>query len=167
MNLKAFTLLEILLVSAMIIIFGMVVGPILGNAVQSTTITSSRRQVLAETRAGMDRMVKEISLIPTTNVLGNIGASSFQFQYPLGTSITYSLSGTNLLRNSDILIGHVTSLTFTYYGESGSTTETAANVRSIGIDVLTLSIDDNSPLRLRTQVFLRNTGYNYGNLSTP
>lgn len=167
MNLKAFTLLELLLVVAMLAILGMILGPILGNAVQGSTVIWSRKQTLAEARNGMDRMTREIRLIPNSGVLANIGATNLQFQYPEGTDITYSLNGTNLLRNSDVLIGSVTSLAFSYYDESGNTTATAANVRSIGIQLTVLATASNSNLTLRTRVFLRNTGHDYENFTSP
>ena len=158
---KAFTLLELLLVIAMVTILGMVLGPILGNAIQSSGLVSFRGQSLSEARNAMNRMVNEIRLIPSTSVLANIGATQLQFQYPAGTSITYSLSDTNLLRNSDILLGNVSSLAFTYYDALGATTATPANVRSIGIQFTTTA------LTLRTRVFVRNTGNDYGNLTSP
>jgi type II secretory pathway pseudopilin PulG len=157
---RAFTLLEVLLVIAMLTILGVVLGPILGSAIQSSGLVSSEAQRLAEARNGMERMVKEIKLIPNTSVLANIGTTNLQFQYPTGTNITYSLNGTNLLRNSDILVGGVSSLTFTYYDASGATTTITANVRSIGIQFT-------AGLTLQTRVFLRNTGNNYENLTSP
>lgn len=157
---RGFTLLELLLVITMLIVLGMVLGPILGNAIQSSGLISSRGESLAEARNAMDRMVNEIRLIPNTSVLANIGSTNLQFQYPVGTPITYSLSGTNLLRNSDILAGDVNSLVFSYYDASGATTTTATSVRSIGIQL-------NTGLTLRTRVFLRNTGNNYANFTLP
>lgn len=162
-----FTLLEILLVSAMVGILGLTVGPILSNAILSTNLISSRGDALAEARNGMERMVAEIRLIPSTSVLANIAATNLQFQYPAGTAITYMLSGTNLLRNSDILMDNVTSLTFSYFDATGTVTATASNVRSIGIKFSILSSAANSTYTLQTQVFLRNTGNNYANFTSP
>lgn len=167
MKSKAFSLLELLLVITMLLILGMVLGPIFGNITLSSSRILSRREALAESRISMDRMVNEIRLIPGTNVLANIGVNNLQFQYPTGTSITYSLSGASLLRNSDILAGNVNALTFSYYDELGNTTAAATNVRSIGIQLVILSPGDNSTLTLRSRVFLRNTGHDYGNFTSP
>ncbi len=163
---KAFTLLELLLAITMLAVLGLVVGPVLGNAVLGSSLVLSRHEALAGARNGMDRMVREIRLIPNTGVLASITATNLQFQYPAGTAITYSQSGTNLLRNSDILVDHVSALAFTYYNESGATTATAANVRSIGIQLSVLATDG-STLTLRTRVFLRNTGHDYGTFTSP
>ncbi len=166
MKLKAFSLLEVLLVIVMIAILGTVLGPILSSAVQGFNIISSRREVLAEARAGMDRMVREIRLTPSASQIFNIGATNLHIQYPVGTDITYSLSSGNLLRNSDILIGNLASLAFTYYDQAGNVTGTAANVRSIDIQ-MTVNALDTSTLTLQTRVFLRNTGNDYANFTSP
>lgn len=156
-----FTLLEVLLTIVLLSIIGTVLGPILTNAVQGSTLIWNRRATLAEANAGMERMVREIRLIPSINALDNISATYLQFQYPIGTSISYSLNGTNLLRNSDILITHVSSLDFTYYDESGNAAIIATNVRSIGIQFTA------SSLTLKTRVFLPNTGHDYASFRSP
>lgn len=165
--LKAFTLLELLLAIIMLIILGMMLGPVLNNVVLSSNLIFSRREVIAEARNGMERMVSEIRLTPNTNVLASITATNLQFQYPAGTAITYSLSNGNLMRNSDILVAGVSSIAFSYYNEAGNNTATAANVRSIGIKFTTTSPTESSSLTLQTRVFLRNTGHNYATFTSP
>jgi prepilin-type N-terminal cleavage/methylation domain-containing protein len=164
---RGFTLLEVLLVTIMLGILGMVLGPILGKSVGTFNIISSRQQVLAEARSGMDRMVRELRLTPSATLLSNIGVTNLQFQYPLDTNITYSLSNGNLLRNSDVLVGNLTSLIFTYYDQAGSVAVLPINVRSIGIQMTVNSSSSNSTLTLRTRVFLRNTGNGYANFTSP
>jgi len=164
---KGFTLIELVLSIALIGIMAFAIGPGLAAGVKSYDLITTRKQMLGSSRAGMDRMVREIRLIPGSAQVTSIGASSFQFQYPAGTSITYSLSGTNLMRNSDILISDVSALTFTYYGETDVVTATAASVRSVGIQFTSTGHGSIPSYTLRTRVFLRNTGNNYANYTTP
>lgn len=167
MKIRAFTLLELLLTVAMLGIMGTIMGPILANTVKASTLIWGRRTTLTEAKSGLERMIREIRLIPNTGALTNLGSTNFQFQYPLGTYITYSISGTNLLRNSDILMAHVTGLTFSYYDASGNVTAITSNVRSVGIQITVFSPQSNSSLSLRTRVFLRNTGNDYDNFTSP
>lgn len=163
---KAFTLTELVLVIAMMSILAIGMGPPLIRAVQQYDIVWSRREALAQARAAMDRMVKEIRLIESSADVVTVSASdSFQFEYPNGTAITFDKNGTDLRRDSDVLAENVSALEFKYYDSSGSETSTAANVRRIQI-TLTLDAQHNhGSLTLRTNVFLRNTGNNYDDFS--
>lgn len=164
---RGFTFVELVLVTALLGVLGMVIGPPLYNAINGYDLVTTRRLVLAESRAGVERMVKEIRLIPSSTEITALNLQSFQFQYPVSTNITYSLSGTNLMRNSDILIQNVLSLTFTYYDEDGLTTSTPANVRSVGFVLTIDSPGAIANLSLRTRTFIPNTGNNYANFTSP
>ena len=154
---RGFTPVELVLSIAILGILGTALGPGIASSVKTYSLTASRRQTTAEARAGMARMVAEIRQIPGSAQVISIGATSFQFQFPVGTTITYSLSGSNLLRNADVLVANVSSLAFAYYDESGAVTAVAANVRSVQISFTTTA-----PMTLRTRVFLVNTGNYYG-----
>lgn len=159
---RGFTAVELVLSIAILGVLGLALGPGLSNAVQSYSLISTRRMGVAETRAAMERMAREIRLIPGRSQVSLITSSSFQFQYPTGTSITYSLSGTNLMRNSDVLLANVSALTFTGYTETGGTTTNESGIRSIGITITTTM-----PYTLRTRVFLPNTGNYYQGFASP
>jgi prepilin-type N-terminal cleavage/methylation domain-containing protein len=153
---KGFTIVELVLSIAILGILSLAIGPGLSNAIQSYNLIGTRRMGAAEARAAMERMVREIRVIPRRKEVIQITASSFQFQYPVGTTITYSLSGTNLLRNSDVLLSQVTSLSFTGYDETGVATTIAGDIRSVQVSFTT-----SLPITLRTRVFLVNTGNLY------
>ncbi len=166
MKIRAFTLLELLLTVTMLMILGGVVGPILGNVVKSTTFVWARGDALAQARIAIERLVMELRLVPSTSQLTTIAGSNLVFQYPTGTSLQYWLSGTDFKRNSDVLVGNVTALSFSYFDQQGNTTSTIANVRSVGIQLSVLPPSSGTALTLRTRVFLRNTGNNYDTLQT-
>ncbi len=154
---RGFTIVELVLSIAILGVLGMALGPGIATSVQSYNLAASRRQSTAEARAGMERMVREIRQIPGTAQVISLGASNFQFQFPTGTAITYSLSGTNLLRNSDVLVSNVSGLSFAYYDQTGAATATPSNVRSVQVQFTTTA-----PYTLRTRVFMPNTGNYYG-----
>ncbi|MDO8493732.1 MAG: type II secretion system protein [Deltaproteobacteria bacterium] len=159
---KGFTLVELVLVIAMLGVLGFVLGPGLGAALRGYDTVWSRRQVLSHGKEAMDRMAREIRLIESSADVVSVGSSSqFQFEYPNGTLIVYDRSGTNLRRNSDVLAQNVSALQFQYYDEAGNTTSTAANVRRVQIQLTLDAAGGHGSLTLRTSVFLRNTGNNY------
>lgn len=156
-TIRAFTMVEMVLSIAILGILGVALGPGIATSIQSYHLVSNRRLGVAEARAGIERMVREIRLIPGRTQVVQMTNTSFQFEYPAGTAITYSLSGTNLLRNSDILMANVSALSFAYYDQAGVVTATPANVRSVEISFTTTA-----PYTLRTRIFLVNTGNYYG-----
>lgn len=165
---RGFTVLELVLVVALLGIEAFMLGPPLAVAVKEYALVSSRRQVLAEARSAMDRMVKEIRLIPSSGaVISVASATNFQFQYPLGTLITYSLNGTTLERNGAALASNVGTLEFKYYDSIMAETLNPGSVRFVRIR-LTINAPSNSgTLPLETAVFLRSTGVEYGTFTSP
>lgn len=163
---KGFTIVELVLVIGLMALLTTVLAPFVETGFKNYDKVASRRAVLSEARLAFDRIVKEVRLIESSSdVIDANSSSSFEFEYPNGTSITYSLSGTDLLRNSDVLAENVSSLSFDYLDASGSSTTTEADVRRVEISMTFDAEGDHGDLTLRTQVFLRNTGNNYGSFS--
>ena len=162
---KGFTLVELVLVIALMGILAAVLGPALERAVRQYDLISSRKQTLAQARAAMDRMVKEIRLIQSSADVTDVSSStSFQFQYPHGTAITYDLNSTNLRRNTVTLASPLSALTFSYFDSAGSATSVAANVRRVQILFTITAPHNNGSLTLQTSAYLRSTDTDYANL---
>lgn len=163
---RGFTLVEFVLAIAMIGILGAVLGPGLGRAIRGYNIVQARRATLAQARAAIDRIVHEIRLIQGANAILNISSSSsFQFEYPNNNAITYSLSGGNLMRNSDILADNVPSLNFQYFRGSGATTTTPSQVRRVRIQFAINAPNSQGGLTLATHVYLRALHDRYENFA--
>lgn len=165
---RGFTIVELVLVMGILGIQALILGPPIITAVKQYTLVSSRRQALAEAQSAMDRMVKEIRLIPSSAAIIDISSpTQFQFQYPLGTTITYSLSGTTLQRNGATQAPNVATLDFSYYDAAGLATVTLTAVRTIQIRLILNAPSSQGTVPLTTTVFLRNLGSNYGNFTSP
>lgn len=159
---RGFTLVEMVLSIALIGVLAGVLGVALFQGVKGFDLVSSRKSALAQARLAMERMVREMRLIQQSSDVVNVGSSTqFGFEYPDGTPIAYSLSGGNLVRNTDVLARNVNALTFTYLDSAGTVTATAAQVRSVRVQLTLNAPHAQGTLTLRTQVFLRNTGNNY------
>jgi prepilin-type N-terminal cleavage/methylation domain-containing protein len=163
---RGFTIVEFALTIAILGVAALLVAPSVSSAIKDYNLVWSRRLVVNEAREGLDRMVREIRLVPGSAQITTVSATSLVFQYPTGTPISYSLSGGNLLRNSDILVSNVSSLAFTYYDEVGAATSVASAVRSVGIQ-LTAGNATTGTMTLRTRVFLTNTGNDYAHYTSP
>lgn len=166
---RGFTIVELVLVIALLGIEAFVLGPPLAVAVKEYVLVSSRRQTLAEAKSAMDRMVKEIRLIPSQAAVISVASpTAFQFQYPLGTAITYALNGTALERNGTALASNVGLLEFKYYDSAGAETAVASRVRTIQIRLTINAPSGSGTLPLQTTVFLRNsTGSMYTDFTSP
>ncbi len=152
-QLQGFTLIEMIIVIVILaIIFAsgallLRLGLTGGFSAQNNTANN------ANARAAFERMEDELKdarstgdLIPNTN--------SITFVKIDGTSVTYALSGGNLMRNSDILATNTASLAFTYLTATNTTTTIAAQVRCIVINATMTS--NNVTLPLTTTVCPRN-----------
>ena len=165
---RGFTLVELVLAISMIGLQALILGPPLMNAVKEYNIVWSRRQTLAQARSAMDRMVQEISLIPSSSQIIDIASpTSFQFEYPAGTAITYTLSAGKLQRNAADLATNVGLLEFKYYDANGNETSNKPSVRTIQIRLTLNAPSSQGTVPLSSTVFVRNAGNNYGNYTSP
>jgi len=87
------------------------------NIVDLYNFITFRNEVASSSRMALSRMIREIrqSASPTEGNITTAAENSFTFTDVTGATISYSLSGSNLMRNTDVLSANVNSLTFTYY----------------------------------------------------
>ena len=149
---KAFTLIEMIIVIVILGIVATFAGMMINVAARGSNQQYQLSSAGAEAQQGLDRMMRELRIaIPSTLTMSS---TSVSFTDVNNSSISFSLSGGNLLRGSNVLVSGVTSLTLSYYDSSGAVTATAANVRYI---VINMTVNDGGVgTNLRTLVFLRN-----------
>lgn len=165
---RGFTVVELVLVIGILGMQALILGPPIMKAVEEYNLVGARRQTLAEARSAIDRMVKEIRLIPSAAVIVNLRSSTqFQFQYPLGTTITYALVGTTLQRNGVIMATGVNLLEFKYYDVNGNETFLANSLRTIQVRLTLAAPSSQGTVPLTTTVFLRNLGNDYDVFTSP
>lgn len=165
MKKKGFTLVEIILSVSLVGILFIFAGLLLRSGLDAYTHLSQRGANLQASRFAMDRMIRELIQVEDDNPnnIQSIQSNRIVFVDSLGITSDFELIGQNIMRNNDILLGNVTSLTFTGFASDNSITTAAPQVRRVRIQFSTLPPGQTAPLTLRTDIFVRN--YMYDNFN--
>ena len=153
-NERGFTLAELMVAMAVMALLLAGIFVTLREGQSSYQYGAGRAEVQQNARVALDRILRELR---TASAIITATATDLKFTYldETSTSITveYTLSGTpsagssvQLQRNQtgaanqpEVLIGGVNGLTFTYYDFNNAVTTTAANVRSVDVQITTVS----------------------------
>jgi prepilin-type N-terminal cleavage/methylation domain-containing protein len=154
---RGFTLIELVIVSALLAIVLVVIFSTLTSAQKSEAFTRGRAQVLEEMRDTMDRMTRELR--QATNVVPTPSDSHIEFDsYDLGTPVhlTYDATGTALTRQvgtsaqTTLMKGLTTISVFSYVPD-------ATTPQSVTIDLIVKPSNlPNTTVELKSTVELRN-----------
>ncbi|MFH1776091.1 MAG: type II secretion system protein [Candidatus Omnitrophota bacterium] len=133
---KAFTIIEVLFVVAVIALLLGAISPFLGAFHNSWQKVDRRNEVLQNARVGMDKMLRDIRQAESFDTINN---NRLIFTDVDGNSIEYRKHAGSLKRNSVIMIEDISDLTFTYYDANGDETNDEDEVRTVNIS---LTVDD-------------------------
>ncbi|MGH7431143.1 MAG: type II secretion system protein [Candidatus Methylomirabilales bacterium] len=163
-GIEGFSLIEIVVVCVLIGIIAAVIIPPLHQGVQSFAVTEARGDLTSQARQAATRMVRELRNIQkeadnTPNITA-ANAASITFVDVLDNTITFSLSGSTVQRNSNALVEQVSSVQFRYFNGTNAELTTLPlsptdrnNVRRI---MMTLTLAEGSlTVSLTEQTFLR------------
>jgi prepilin-type N-terminal cleavage/methylation domain-containing protein len=167
---SGFTIIELVITMVLIGIVAFIVADAMSTGFKAYFTTDFRKEALDQARIATERMTREIrnvrSLGRDNDSDGNIDAdiatataTSFCFTDVNGTTISFALSGTNILRgegncppdSTNTLSENITSLSFSYIYASGTF---ATAIRRVQI-TLTSTISNES-VTLQSEVYLRN-----------
>ena len=132
---SGFTLIEMVFVIVIMGIMSVVIGDILFQGYQTLNTSKNISEASWQGFIALERMANDIHTIRSAGNISTVTSSQFAFVDVNGTTVTYQLSGTSLLRNSQILASGVQSLSFSYLNANGSTTATASQVRYITVSL--------------------------------
>jgi len=152
---RGFTLIEMVLVIILLGIIGAIASKItmqgLNGYLNSEYITNANWQG----RIALARITRDLHSIRSSNDITTATSSQLSFTTSSGTAITYQLTGSSLMRGSQIMADGVQSLTFNYFNSTGTTTSTLSAIHYIQIN---LNItQNNANYTLTMAVFLPNT----------
>ena len=163
-GIDGFSLMEIIVVCVLIGIIAAVLIPPLHQGVQSFAVTETRGDLTSQARQAATRMIRELRNIQkegdNTPNISSANATSITFVDVLDNTITFSLSGSTVQRNSNALVEQVSSLQFRYFNGSNAELTTLPlsatdrnNVRRIMVTLtlaegsLTVSVTEQAYLR--------------------
>lgn len=159
---RAFTLVEVLLSIVMIGAVSVCVSYILILGMNSYSLISDRRDTLQAARLGVNMMINDFQTIanPATDI-ASISATSITFTPAGGGSVTYQVSGSNLLRGTDVLASNVAvGSGFQYFTVNGASTSNPAQVYRIHVTVtVNAQVTKNGTVTINSNAFLRNRYY--------
>jgi len=156
--------MEIVVVCVLIGIIAAVIIPPLHQGVQSFAVTETRGDLTSQARQAATRMIRELRNIQkeadSTPNISTANAATITFVDVLDNTITFSLSGSTVQRNSNALVEQVSSLQFRYFNGSNAELTTLPlsatdrnNVRRIMVTLtlaegsLTVSVTEQAYLR--------------------
>lgn len=114
---RGFTLIELIVVMALIAVVALAAAQFLGLTTRLYTSTTVRQQLLGTARVALLRMTREIM---AADRVASADASSFRFLGAGGADITFAQSGSQVLRNSDPLLDNAAELAFDYWDSTGA-----------------------------------------------
>ncbi|MGH7380607.1 MAG: type II secretion system protein [Candidatus Methylomirabilales bacterium] len=160
-GIEGFSLIEILMVCVLIGVIAAVIIPPLHQGVQSFTAGETRSDLTSQARQAATRMARELRNIQkegdNTPYISSANATSITFVDVLDNpATTFSLSGSTVQRNSNPLVGQVSTLQFRYFDVNNlelTGAFTPNNVRRIMV-TLTLT-EQGQTVSVTEQAFLR------------
>lgn len=150
---RGFTLIELVLVIVLISILSVIGGQMLAQCLNYFITTQNITTANQQGQLAMEVMTREIRYVRSTADIITNTAGEFKFNDIYGNTIDYKLTGTNLMRNANILATGVNTLTFTYSNAAGGIVSGTA----VGVIYVTFKINmtlNNTNYNLITSVYL-------------
>jgi prepilin-type N-terminal cleavage/methylation domain-containing protein len=158
---KGLTLIEVVMT---IVIVGILLGVLMFSIkgiMDLWKFWSFSSENVSQLRIGVTRMVREIRQIRNDTAIFIADRSRIQFNDTNNQTIDYSLSGSDLIRNSNVLASGISNLTFTYYNVTSSelvplplSAAQRAEIYTVGLGVVIVSGNQNKTLE--TRIYPRN-----------
>ena len=134
-RLQGFTLIEMVMTIMIFGIIAVVVSRTLFHGYQTFMTAQHISDVDWQGFLALERITDDLRTIRSPADITTLQTSQLTFVNVSGSSVQFQLSGSNLLRNGQILASGVQGLTFNYLNSSGATTASAAAVRYIRVSV--------------------------------
>src|SRR3989344_4753235 len=137
-NKQGFTRIETIMIVSLLAVLSFGIGNFIVTSVQNWLLISGRQSAVSAARAAVSRVVAELKRIKKPQNILTAATAECQFIDLNNQIVAFSQSGTNLLRNSDILTTNLASpegLRFKYLDASGEATDVALDIRSIRVRV--------------------------------
>lgn len=132
---SGFTLLELVIVIMIVSIVGIFASRLMNTGFSAYLAGKQSIDTDWQGKIALEWMTRDLRAIRSSSAITTATATQLVFVDTDNTTIDYQLSGTNLLRNSQIVADGIGSLAFTYYTSAGVATTTASAIRYINIQL--------------------------------
>lgn len=154
---QGFTLIELLLVIVVTGIVSVIAGRIIMAEFSGIVTSTNSINATSQARIGFDRMTRELRSIASVNsLLSTSTATQIVFIDADNNTITYSRSGSTLLRNSDVLADGIQNLSFIYYDKNGAIITPPPTTSTAYVKITITFTVQSSTFTATTTVFIRN-----------
>ncbi|MFA6548524.1 MAG: prepilin-type N-terminal cleavage/methylation domain-containing protein [Candidatus Margulisiibacteriota bacterium] len=159
MNRKGVTLIEMIMAIVIVGIIASIFAVVLNSGMGAWFFIKGQKGMMMETRAVMKRMLREIRMTKSNDSsdILNFESTRYRFIDVNNNTIDYQQSGTNLTRNSVVLLSNLANpggLQFSYHNSSGAETTSTAFIRTVKITLYTQS--GSNVVRLQSAASIRN-----------
>ncbi len=154
---RGFSIVELAIVIALVSILAGFFVVVINAGIKSSLYQDKQAALMTDSYSALKRMTREIRATRNNASITIFTTSEYSFIDVGGNAIDYKQSGTNLLRNTDVLLTDVTSpggISFTYLNDTGVATSVASTIRLVNI-VLAVSSGSNK-VKLQSAGRVRN-----------
>lgn len=158
-SIVGFSLIELILVMVIVGIVAAASSTFLLQAYKTSNLAPDLIEADNAARIAVITMRGELQNIRTntSSDISNAQTNTITFIDTSNNTITYSLSGTTLLRNGFTFLEQVTAFTLTYLDAQGAVTATVSNIRYIQFSFTVTISAQNYSQTFGSTVFLRNS----------
>lgn len=144
---RGFSLLELIVVMVILSIVAAIGSRVIQASFNSYFTNQNVTTANVQARLALERMTRDIHAINSSASITTASATQLTFTDVNGTSITYQKTGTQLMRNSQVLSDGVNTLTFSYLDRNAAVTAVLANIRYITVTLNITSGNVNYTMR--------------------
>lgn len=116
-----FSLVELIVVIVLVGILAALGSQMLGHTVQSFAFSRDVTKGDWQARVALERLTRDLRMARAPTELVIVPATAITFSDTDGNNVSYSLSGSSLMRNTQPLADGISGLAFTYLRSDGNT----------------------------------------------
>jgi prepilin-type N-terminal cleavage/methylation domain-containing protein len=128
MKYRGYSLIEVVVVIVILSIIAAIASKVLQAGFNAYITSQNIATANAQARVAFEKMTRDIHAIASPASISTATASQLSFTEINGSSVTYQLTGTQLMQGSNVLADGVHSLTFSYWDQNAASTTVAANI---------------------------------------
>lgn len=153
---QGITLIELIVAITLVAIIAAVISFVVNSGLMSWLFMREQKEIMAQTRSALQRMVREIRRTNSTDGIIIFNATEYEFRDIAGQQIEYAKDGADLERNNEVILENLDSsgLSFVYLNKYGSVEANKDDIRTIQITLIVQKGDNR--VRLRSAASIRN-----------